>query len=102
MRLTTPQGQLLGEVGPEGGIAVFKGIPFAVPPVGVRRWKHAEPAPAWYGLRSAKAAGPACMQMTMPETLTFGPGKTQPVLYAEPGDMPELIATELLVRTSSL
>jgi para-nitrobenzyl esterase len=87
MRLTTPQGQLLGEVGPEDGIAVFKGIPFAVPPVGVRRWQHAEPAPAWYGLRSAKAAGPACMQMTMPETLTFGPGKTQPVLYAEPGEV---------------
>ena len=47
MRLTTPQGQLLGEVGSVDGIAVFKGIPFAVPPVGVRRWKHAEPAPAW-------------------------------------------------------
>ncbi|MCX8499936.1 MAG: carboxylesterase family protein, partial [Caulobacteraceae bacterium] len=69
------------------GIAVFKGIPYAVPPVGVRRWKHAEPAPAWFSLRNAKTAGPACMQMTMPESLTFGPGKTQPVLYFEPGDV---------------
>jgi para-nitrobenzyl esterase len=88
IRLTTPQGQLLGqllgEVGAEDGIAVYKGIPYAVPPVGVRRWTHAQPAPAWFGLRSAKGFGPACMQMTMPQTLSFGPGKTQPVLYAEP------------------
>ena len=87
MRLTTPQGQLLGEVGAEDSIAVFKGIPYATAPVGVRRWKHAEPAPAWFSLRSAKTAGPACMQMTMPESLTFGPGKNQPVLYFEPGDV---------------
>lgn len=85
IRLTTPQGQLVGEVEPGDGVAVFKGIPYGVPPVSVRRWKHAEPAPPWFGLRSAKAFGPTCMQMTMPETMSFGPGKTQPMLYAEPG-----------------
>lgn len=85
IRLATPQGELLGDQA--DGVSVFKGIPFAVPPVGVRRWTHAEAAPPWSGLRSAKAFGPACIQMPMPETLTFGPGKTQPVVYAEPASV---------------
>ncbi len=46
----------------EGDIAVFKGIPFAAPPVGALRWKPPVAAPRWAGVRDATAFGPACVQ----------------------------------------
>jgi len=45
-----------------GGISVFKGIPFAAPPVGDLRWKAPAPVQAWTGIKKADAFGPACMQ----------------------------------------
>ena len=44
------------------GISIFKGIPFAAPPVGGLRWKAPAPVPAWTGIKKADAFGPACMQ----------------------------------------
>jgi para-nitrobenzyl esterase len=43
-------------------ISVFKGIPFAAPPVGDLRWKAPAPVQAWTGTKKAEAFGPACMQ----------------------------------------
>lgn len=61
--LKTPQGTLIGTTA-GGGIPVhvFKGIPYALPPVGNRRWKPAEPAPTWSDQRVAHDYGPDCMQ----------------------------------------
>ena len=60
----TPQGVLVGMESEEvTRVRVFKGIPYAVPPIGERRWKPAEPAPGWKGERYAKFCGPACMQL---------------------------------------
>ncbi|WP_051804016.1 carboxylesterase/lipase family protein [Streptomyces sp. NRRL S-474] len=42
----------------EEGIAVFRGIPFAAPPVGEARFMAPRPAPAWDGIRDAHAFGP--------------------------------------------
>ncbi|HEY0595486.1 carboxylesterase/lipase family protein, partial [Sphingopyxis sp.] len=44
------------------GIATFKGIPFARPPVGELRWKAPLPLPAWEGVRKAQSFGAACVQ----------------------------------------
>jgi para-nitrobenzyl esterase len=44
------------------GISIFKGIPFAAPPVGDLRWKAPAPLQAWAGIKKADAFGPACMQ----------------------------------------
>jgi para-nitrobenzyl esterase len=44
------------------GISIFKGIPFAAPPVGDLRWKTPAPVPAWKGIKKADAFGCACMQ----------------------------------------
>ena len=44
------------------GISIFKGIPFAAPPVGDLRWKAPAPVKAWTGIKKADAFGPACMQ----------------------------------------
>lgn len=45
------------------GLSIFKGIPFAAPPVGERRWQAPAPAPAWSGVKQADAFAPACMQL---------------------------------------
>lgn len=46
----------------EGDLEVFKGIPYAAPPVGGLRWTPPVPAPAWSGVRDAADFGPACLQ----------------------------------------
>ena len=45
-----------------GGVLAFKGIPFAAPPVGPRRWQPPEPPAAWPGVRPAKDWGKQAWQ----------------------------------------
>ena len=47
-------------------VQVFKGIPYARPPVGPNRWRPPAPAGGWTGVRDATAFGPACVQPTLP------------------------------------
>ncbi|MDX6314170.1 MAG: para-nitrobenzyl esterase, partial [Streptomyces sp.] len=42
----------------EGGLAVFRGIPFAEPPVGDARFGAPRPVRAWDGTRDVFAFGP--------------------------------------------
>ena len=42
----------------EVGIALFRGIPFAAPPVGPRRFRAPEPAAQWDGVREVDVFGP--------------------------------------------
>lgn len=46
----------------EDGLAIFRGIPYARPPVGGLRFRPPEPAAAWTTLRDASAFGPTCPQ----------------------------------------
>ncbi len=43
-------------------VRVFKGIPYAAPPVGDLRWRAPRPASHWEGTRKSDEFGPACMQ----------------------------------------
>lgn len=58
--VTAPAGALRGVE--QGGLRVFKGVPYAAAPVGDRRWKPPAEAPAWTGVRDALDFGPACHQ----------------------------------------
>ncbi len=44
------------------GIAIYKGIAFAAPPVGELRWKLPQPVTPWRGNRPATAFAPSCVQ----------------------------------------
>ena len=58
--LSIAQGALAGTR--EDGIASFKNIPFAAPPVGPLRWRAPQPASGWQGMRAADTFGPICPQ----------------------------------------
>ncbi len=49
-----------------GGLMIFKGIPYARPPVGKLRWEPPKPAKRWRGVHSATAYGNDCMQLPFP------------------------------------
>ena len=44
------------------GIRVFRGIPFAAPPVGDLRWRMPQPVQSWSGVRDATQFGNICIQ----------------------------------------
>ena len=69
-QVTTAEGILEGK--DLSGITVFKGIPFAAPPVGNLRWKAPQPVQKWQGVRKAKEFGPNPMQEPLFGDMNFG------------------------------
>ena len=61
---STITGSIRGTTLAAGG-AVFKGIPFAQPPVGDLRWRDPRPLPSWAGTREATSFAPPCAQSAM-------------------------------------
>lgn len=57
----TTLGAVRGETRSDG-TSVFRGMPFAEPPIGARRWRPPQPAATWRGVRVATSPGPACAQ----------------------------------------
>jgi len=57
-------GKLRGLPGNDPRITVFKGIPFAAPPVGDLRWKAPQPAQPWDGVKEAFEYAPIPVQDT--------------------------------------
>ncbi len=49
----------------ENNLTVFKGIPFAQPPIGDLRWKAPQPVKEWEGILKADTFAPACSQMKL-------------------------------------
>jgi para-nitrobenzyl esterase len=61
--ITISSGQLSGLYEAGGQIAVFKGVPYAHPPVGELRWQPPQPALPWEGVRKAEKYGPTAFQL---------------------------------------
>jgi para-nitrobenzyl esterase len=55
----------------DSGIRVFKGIPFAQPPVGDLRWREPQPVKNWEGIRKADQFGPRAMQRPLFGDMNF-------------------------------
>ena len=58
----TDAGLVSGAAGTNSDVRVFKGIPYAAPPVGPLRWRAPQPATKWDGVKAATSFGPRCMQ----------------------------------------
>ena len=74
--IDAPAGPVSGTT--EGDIRVFKGIPYALPPIGERRWKAPVAVPRWQTVRRAADYGPACIQ----------PVVKPPSVYVAPAPLP--------------
>ncbi len=78
--LVAPASVVLTDAGPvqgvrADGLTVYKGIPFAAPPVGPLRWREPQPVKPWKEVRKAEKFAPACMQ-----TGVSMPGETPPAV----------------------
>jgi para-nitrobenzyl esterase len=58
-------GMLEGMAAADPSIRLFKGVPYAQPPVGELRWKEPQPLKAWEGVRKATEWGNRCAQGQM-------------------------------------
>lgn len=68
------EGLLQGTV--KNGLTIYKGIPFAAPPVGDLRWRAPQPAAKWEGVKQVVEFGPAPIQGGNPPS-----GKSEDCLY---------------------
>lgn len=81
LAVSVETGQLQGAAA--DGVASWKGIPFAAPPVGSLRWRAPQPAAAWAGVRDATAYGHDCMQTPFPsDAAPLGTPPAEDCLYA--------------------
>lgn len=58
----------------QNGLCIYKGIPYALPPTGERRWRPPASMPHWAETRDARRSGPACTQ----------PARRKGSIYASP------------------
>ena len=72
----TSLGTLEGEhVAGDDGVLVFRGIPYAEPPVGDNRWRAPLARASWEGARPATTFGPACWQRLTPASSVYTRGE---------------------------
>jgi para-nitrobenzyl esterase len=61
-RVKIDSGIVEGAVNSDSSIRIFRGVPFAAPPVGDLRWRPPQPVEAWSAVRKAVDFGPHCVQ----------------------------------------
>ncbi|MFZ0500627.1 MAG: carboxylesterase family protein [Steroidobacteraceae bacterium] len=71
--VTIAQGTLAGRVDAQG-VRAFKGIPYAEPPVGSKRWTAPVAAGGWQGVRDADRFGANCIQPPWPPKIIYNDG----------------------------
>ncbi|HTS15959.1 MAG TPA: carboxylesterase family protein [Verrucomicrobiae bacterium] len=79
------------------GLDVYKGVPFAAPPIGALRWRPPQPVRPWSGVRVADRFAPACMQTGVSMPGETPPSTSEDCLYlniwapAEPAKAPRAV-----------
>ena len=82
--LTIEGGQVKGVKGEDPSVFIYRGIPYAAPPLGELRWKEPQPVVAWKGVKVCDTFGhPSYQAVHYPGgyTTEWGYGKEQP--YSE-------------------
>ncbi len=67
----TANGVVSGTLGADGRIRIYRGIPFAQPPVGDWRWREPQPPKNWTGVRDGSEFAARCMQTLVLRTSCF-------------------------------
>jgi para-nitrobenzyl esterase len=65
----------------DSGVRVFRGIPYAAPPVGDLRWRPPEPVAPWKGVRPATEFGARCAQNRVFDDMVFRDENSEDCLY---------------------
>jgi carboxylesterase type B len=79
--VSTETGLVSGTSARDPSIAVFKGVPFAAPPVGDLRWHAPEPAIRWQGVRKADQFGSICPQRSFGPTAKVAVAASEDCLF---------------------
>lgn len=70
--ITTKQGKIEGLKSGDGKTVIFRGIPYAEPPVGELRFRRPQAKSPWEGVRSCKEFGPRCPQADLSKMDFYG------------------------------
>jgi para-nitrobenzyl esterase len=70
-QVRTTAGMVEGSTSADRKVQIFRGIPYAAPPVGDLRWREPQPAAAWEGVRKATEFGARCMQGRIYDDMVF-------------------------------
>jgi para-nitrobenzyl esterase len=80
--IKTANGTVNGTLGADGTIRIYRGIPFAAPPVGDLRWREPQPAKDWTGVRDGSEFAYRCMQTQIfPDMVFRDKGINEDCLY---------------------
>ena len=80
-QVKTESGAVEGTTSPDARVRIYRGIPFAAPPVGELRWKAPRPVAPWQGVRKATAFGNRCMQGPIFADMIFRDEVSEDCLY---------------------
>jgi len=76
-------GSLRGLLIQGGPGAVFKGVPYAQPPVGALRWREPLPMEPWSGVRDALRSGPPAAQASLKWNDAMAAASSEDCLYLD-------------------
>ena len=100
LKIKTDKGEVAGTLTTDSQVRIFKGIPYAAPPVGNLRWQPPQAAAKWHGTLAAHDFGHHCYQTNPFADMTFAdPGASEDCLTlnicsptkAAPGSLPVMI-----------
>ncbi|MEP7129770.1 MAG: carboxylesterase family protein [Sphingomicrobium sp.] len=102
--VTIDSGQIEGVTQPGSpSLSIFRGIPFAAPPLGALRWREPRPIAPWPGIRQATQFAPRCMQQPLFSDMMFrSPAISEDCLYLNVWSPARLATTKATAKAPVL